>query len=29
MDAMAMDQSGASQSTGMQNYPVPDRHAVY
>ena len=28
MDAMAMEQSGAYQSTG-QNYPVPDRHAVY
>ena len=28
MNAMAMDQSEAYHSTG-QNYPVPDRHAVY
>jgi hypothetical protein len=28
MNAMAMDQSGTYQSAG-QNYPVPDRHAVY
>jgi hypothetical protein len=28
MDAMAMDQSGAY-PPDRQNYPVPDRHAVY